>query len=43
MIILVESEKDRGVESRVNNALKDYRLVILIDSIAENADFVSLE
>ena len=42
MIILVESkEEDRGVESRVDSALKDYRSIILIDSIAENVDFIS--
>jgi hypothetical protein len=44
MIIPVESEEeDGGVESRVDSALEDYRSVMSIDSIAENADFVSLE
>jgi hypothetical protein len=44
VIIPVESEEeDGGVESGVDSALKDYRSVISIDSIAENADFVSLE
>jgi hypothetical protein len=43
VIIPVESEEDGGVESRVDSALEDYRSVISIDSIAENADFISLE
>ena len=44
VIIPVElEEEDGGVESRVDSALEDYRSVISIDSIVENADFISLE
>jgi hypothetical protein len=54
VIIPVESEEEDGgfesegvesggVESGVDSALEDYRSVMSIDSIAENADFVSLE
>ena len=38
MVILVDSEEG-GVESGV----EDYQSVALMDSIAENADFISLE
>jgi hypothetical protein len=44
MTIPVDSEgEEEGEEGDKYDEMEDYRLVVLLDSIAENADFVSLE
>jgi hypothetical protein len=43
VVILVDSEEEGGAESKVESRVEDYQSVASIDSIAENADFVSLE
>jgi hypothetical protein len=44
VVIPVDSEEEvGGVESGVGSGVEDYQSVASIDSIAENADFISLE
>ena len=43
VVIPVDSEEEGGVESGVESGVEDYQSVASIDSIAENADFISLE
>jgi hypothetical protein len=43
-ILQVESEEEEGQdEESGDDEIEDYRSVVSLDSIAENADFISLE